>query len=145
MDNNSNGAKSSSHENGRNSILEPLLSEKLNSVSQTSGKHSRSRIISSRHSSSSSAQRKARAEAAAAKQEAEFNRLLAEKEREKMEMEAGEGRKCQPHLAKFLHKKAVLTANKKAAIAEAKTKGHRTSHRETIQGKDDNSLHHNTP
>ena len=123
MDNNSNAAKSSSsHENGRNSMLEPLLSERLDSVSQTSGKRSRSRISSSRHSSSSSARRKALAEAAAAKQEAEFDRLLAEKERERMEMAAEEERRRQSHLAKFVHDKAVLAANKKAAIAEAKLK-----------------------
>lgn len=104
-------------------MLEPLLSERLDSVSQTSGKRSRSRISSSsRHSSSSSARRKALAEAAAAKQEAEFDRLLAEKERERMEMEAEEERKRQSHLAKFVHDGAVLAANKKAAIAEAKLK-----------------------
>ena len=104
-------------------MLEPLLSEKLDSASQISGKRSRSRITSSsRHSSSSSARRKALAEAAAAKQEAEFDRLLADKERERMEMEAEEERKRQSHLAKFVHDKAVLAANKKAAIAEAKLK-----------------------
>ena len=69
-----------------------------------------------------SARRKALAKAAAAKQEAEFDRLLAEKERERMEMEAEEERRRQSHLAKFAHDKAVLTANKKAAIAEAKLK-----------------------
>ena len=42
-----------------------------------------------------------------------------------MEMEAEEERKRRSHLAKFVHDKAVLAANKKAAIAE----GHRTSHR----------------
>ena len=104
-------------------MLEPLLSDKLDSVSQISGKRSRSRITSStRHSSSSSARRRALAEAAAAKQEAEIDRLLADKERERMEMEAEEERKRQSHLAKFVHEKAVLSANKKAAIAEAKLK-----------------------
>ena len=71
---------------------------------------------------SSAARRKALAEAAAAKQEAELDRLLAEKERERMEMEAEEERKRRSHLAKFVHDKAVLAANKKAAIAEAKSK-----------------------
>ena len=37
-------------------------------------------------------------------------------------MEAEEERKRQSHLAKFVHEKAVLAANKKAAIAEAKLK-----------------------
>ena len=37
-------------------------------------------------------------------------------------MEAEEERKRQSHLAKFVHDKAVLAANKKAAIAEAKLK-----------------------
>ena len=103
-------------------MLEPLLSERLDSVSQTSGKRSRSCISTSRHSSLSSARRKALAEAAAAKQEAEFDRLLAEKERERMEMEAEEERRRQAHLAKFVHDKAVLAVNKKATIAEAKLK-----------------------
>ena len=39
-----------------------------------------------------------------------------------MEMEAEEERRRQSHLAKFAHDKAVLAANKKAAIAEAKLK-----------------------
>ena len=37
-------------------------------------------------------------------------------------MEAEEERRRQSHLAKFVHDKAVLAANKKAAIAEAKLK-----------------------
>ena len=104
-------------------MLEPLLSDKLDSVSQISGKRSRSRITSStRHSSSSSTRRKALAEAAAAKQEEEFDQLLADKERERMEMEAEGERKRQSYLAKFVHEEAVLSANKKAALAEAKLK-----------------------
>ena len=115
---------SSQHEDELKYMKEPLLGDRLDSVSQTSGRRSRSRVTSSsRFSSSSSvARRKALAEAAAAKQEAEFDRLLAEKERERMEMEAEEERKRQSHLAKFVHDKAVLAANKKAAIAEAKLK-----------------------
>ena len=124
MDRNSNAAKSSSsHENGRNSMMEPFLSERLDSVSQISGKHFRSHITSlSCHSSSSSAQRKALAVAAVAKQEAEFDRLLANKERERMEMEAEEERKRQSHLARFEHDKAALAANRKVAVADAKLK-----------------------
>ena len=45
-----------------------------------------------------------------------------------MEMEAEEERKRRSHLAKFVHDKAVLAANKKAE-AEAEVEGHRTSHR----------------
>lgn len=62
------------------------------------------------------------AEAAAARQEAEYDRLLAEKERERTEMEAEEERKRQSQRARFECDKAVLTANKKLAIAEAKLK-----------------------
>ena len=62
------------------------------------------------------------AEAATAKQEAEFDKLLAEKEFEREEMEAEEERKRQFQRAKFECDKAVLTARKKAAIAEAKLK-----------------------
>ena len=72
VDSNSNAAKSSSHENGRNSMLEPLLSKRLDSVLQTSGKHS-NWCISSSHHSSLSVRRKALAEAVAAKQDAEFD------------------------------------------------------------------------
>ena len=68
------------------------------------------------------ASRGALAEAAAARQEAEFDRLLAEKERERVEMEAEEERKRQNARAKFECDKAVLAANKKAAIADAKLK-----------------------
>ena len=115
---------SSQHEDELKYLKEPLLSGRLDSVSQTSGRRSRSRATSSsRFSSSSSvARRKALAEAAAAKQEAEFDRLLAEKERERLEIEAEEERKRQSQRAKFECDKAVLTANKKLAIAEAKLK-----------------------
>lgn len=104
--------------------MEPLLSEKMDSASQSSRKHSRTRsTLSSRASTSSSAaRRKALAEAAAARQEAEYDRLLAEKERERIEMEAEEERKRQSQRARFECHKAVLTANKKLAIAEAKLK-----------------------
>ena len=105
--------------------MEPLLSEKMDSASQSSRKHSRSTrsTLSSRASTSSSAaRRKALAEAAAARQEAEYDRLLAEKERERIEMEAEEERKRQSQRARFECDKAVLTANKKLAIAEAKLK-----------------------
>ena len=37
-------------------------------------------------------------------------------------MEAEKERRRQSHLAKFVHDKAVLAANKKAAIAEGKLK-----------------------
>ena len=115
---------SSQHEDELKYMKEPLLGDRLDSVSQTSGRRSRSRVTSSsRFSSSSSvAQRKALAEAAAAKQEAEFDQLLAEKERERLEIEAEEERKHQTQRAKFECNKAVLTANKKRAIAEAKLK-----------------------
>ena len=101
-----------------------LLSEKMDSASQSSRKHSRARsTLSSRASTSSSAaRRKALAEAAATRQEAEYNRLLAEKEKERIEMEAEEERKRRSQRARFGCDKAVLTANKKLAIAEAKLK-----------------------
>ena len=110
--------------NNSENPLEPLLSEKMDSASQSSRKHSRTRsTLSSRASTSSSAaRRKALAEAAAARQEAEYDRLLAEKERERIEMEAEEERKRQSQRARFECDKAVLTANKKLAIAEAKLK-----------------------
>ena len=106
--------------------MEPLLGERLDSVSQVSEKRSHSRATSSRSSrissSSNVARRKAlaEAEATAARQEAEFDRLLVEKERERLEMEAEEERKRQNARAKFECDMAVLSANKKAAIADAK-------------------------
>ena len=111
--------------NNSENPMEPLLSEKMDSASQSSRKHSRSTrsTLSSRASTSSSAaRRKALAEAAAARQEAEYDRLLAEKERERIEMEAEEERKRQSQRARFECDKAVLTANKKLAIAEGKLK-----------------------
>ena len=68
------------------------------------------------------AQRNPLTEAAAARQEAEYDRLLAEKERERIEMEAKEDRKRQSQRKGFKCDKAVLTANKKLAVAEAKLK-----------------------
>ena len=62
------------------------------------------------------------AEAAAAKQKAEFDKLLAKKEFQRVEMEAEEERKRQFQRAKFKCDKAVLTVMKKAAIAETKLK-----------------------
>ena len=62
------------------------------------------------------------AEAAAARQQAEFDRLLAEKERERREAGAEDERKRQSDRAKFECDKAVLTASKNVAIADAKLK-----------------------
>ena len=107
------------HGNEPSNLMEPLLGERLDSISQVSEKRSHSRATSSRSSrissSSSVARSQALAEAAAARQEAEFDRLLAEKERERLEMEAEEERKRQNARAKFECDMAVLSANKKAA------------------------------
>ena len=62
------------------------------------------------------------AEAAAAKQKAEFDKLLAKKEFQRVEMEAEEERKRQFQRAKFECDKAILSAMKKGAIAETKLK-----------------------
>ena len=62
------------------------------------------------------------AEAAAARQQVEFDQLLAEKERERKEMEVEEERRRQRQRAKFECDMALLTANKKVAMADAKLK-----------------------
>ena len=62
------------------------------------------------------------AEATAAKQKAEFDKLLTKKEFQRVEMEAEEERKRQFQRAEFECDKAILTAMKKAAIAETKLK-----------------------
>ena len=106
------------HGNKPSNLMEPLLGQRLDSVSQISERRSRSRVTSlrsSRISSSSSVpRRKALAEVAAAKQEAEFDCLLAEKEHERLEMEEEEERKRQSTRAKFECDMAMLTANKKS-------------------------------
>ena len=110
--------------NSSENPMEPFLNEKMDSVSQSSRKHSGTRLtLSSRASTSSSAaRRKALAEVAAARQKAEYDRLLAEKERERIEMEAEEERKRRSQRARFECDKAVLRANRKLAIAETKLK-----------------------
>lgn len=61
------------------------------------------------------------AEAAAARQQEEFDRLIAEKKHERREVEAEE-RKRQSQRVKFECDMAVLTANKRVAIADTKQK-----------------------
>ena len=104
---------SSQHEDELKYPKEPLLSGRLDSVSQTSGRRSRSHATSSSRflSSSSVAWRKALAEAAAAKSMSDWRSKQRRRENTKLSQRA-----------KFECDKAVLTANKKLAIAEAKLK-----------------------
>ncbi|XP_067025625.1 uncharacterized protein [Acropora muricata] len=115
-----------SRDNYSSELKELLLNAGSDSIPHVSEKYSRSRKSSSRRSSSSISSSvtpgKALAETEAAKQEAEFDKLLAEKEFEIVEMEAEEERKHQFQRAKFKCDKAVLTTRKKAVLAEAKLK-----------------------
>ena len=59
-------------------------------------------------------------EAAVARERAEFDRILAEKERKRKEVETEDKRKRQSQRAKFECDVAVFTANRKVAIFDAK-------------------------
>lgn len=77
----------------------------------------------SRASTSSSVIRmKAAAEAAAAKEQADFERMIADKENQMKQREAEEEKRRQQTRAQYERDLAVLTANKREAVANAKLK-----------------------
>ena len=94
----------------------------LGTRSLVSSRHSSNRCIRSRASSSSSrassARLKALAEVEAARKSAEFERLIAEKELERKKCEA----EIEQERAQFSKDLAILTADKKVAVADAKLK-----------------------
>ena len=122
------------HLDEENHILERalLLVEKLkNRISRQSSKLLELRSVSSRHSSrrssvsktsSTIARLRALADAKAAKEEAQYTRLIAQKELERRTRDAEAERIRQQENARFESEMAILGADKKAAIANAKLK-----------------------
>jgi hypothetical protein len=86
----------------------------------TSRRSSRSARSGVSKASSSVERQSAIAEAAAAQEQAQFDILIAEKEREQKELEAVEEGRCAEARAKHEHEIVVLKARMKAATAEAK-------------------------
>ena len=117
-----------------NHILERalLLVDKLkNRISRQSSKLLELRSVSSRRSSrrssasktsSTIARLQALADAKAAKEEAQYTRLIAQKELERRTRDAEAERIRQQEIAQFESEIAILGADKKAAIANAKLK-----------------------
>ena len=103
-----------------------LQTSKLLETGSRISRHScRSKSVSSTGSSSSSsaARMRALAEAAVARESAEYERLVADKEHERKTREAEVARiRVQEH-AQHERAMAILAANKKVAIADARLKG----------------------
>lgn len=94
-----------------------LMQESLSSSSR------RTRCTMSSHrstSSTSSARRKALAEAAAARRQVQFDRLMAEKENERKKFEAEEELRRKLMQAQFERDITILSAEKAAAVADAR-------------------------
>ena len=105
------------------SVIEKLK----NKMSRQSNELLETRSVSSRHSSvsktsSAIARLQALADANAAKEEAQYTRLLAERELERKTREAETERIRQQERAQFEKDMAILGADKRAAIANAKLK-----------------------
>ena len=105
------------------SVIEKLK----NKMSRQSNELLETRSVSSRHSSvsktsSAIARLQALADANAAKEEAQYTRLMAEKELERKTREAETERTRQQERAQFEKDMAILGADKRAAIANAKLK-----------------------
>ena len=89
-------------------------------ASRTSRRSTRKSYRSSQHSTSSSLRAKVIAEAAAAKAQAEYDRLLAEKEHQRRQHELEEQRLMDQRRAQYDKEIALITADRVAAIADAK-------------------------
>ena len=86
-------------------------------------RHSRlSKSISSSSTTSSAARMRALAEAVATRESAEYERVIAEKEHARREREAEIERKHQRERAEYEKDLAILAANRKVAVANAKLK-----------------------
>ena len=108
-----------------------LLDSLKNRITRQSNKLSETRSVcsrrSSRHSSASktsstTARLQALAEAKAAREEAQYTRLIAQKELERRTREAEAQKIRQQEIAQFEKEIAILGADKKAAMANAKLK-----------------------
>ena len=106
-------------------------SDKLLDTSSVKSRNSR-RSSSSRASTSSSViKMRAAAEAAAAKEQADYERLIAERENEMKQREAEEEKRRQQARAQYERDVAIMSANKRVAVANAKLKAIQES---TVEG-----------
>ena len=96
--------------------------KKLETRSHLSRQSRRSKSISSSSTTSSAARMRALAEAAAARESAEYERVIAEREHARREREAEIERKHQRERAEYEKDLAILAANRKIAVANAKLK-----------------------
>ncbi|KAL9986037.1 hypothetical protein ACROYT_G000100, partial [Oculina patagonica] len=96
--------------------------DKSSDKSSVKSRNSRN-TVSSRASTSSSVMRaRAAAEAAAAKEQANYERMIAERENEMKQREAEEERRRQQVRAEHERDIAIMSANKRVAVANAKLK-----------------------
>jgi hypothetical protein len=101
--------------------------QKRQSVTSKVSSRRSSRSTRSGVSKASSSAERQRAIAEAAQKQAQFDILIAEKERKQKELEAVEERRCAEARAKHEHEIAGLKARMKAATAEAKTECYRAN------------------
>ena len=109
----------------RELITKIKIAQKPDKSSETTSvrSHDSRRSHASRASTSSSVARlRAAAEAAAAKEQAEYERLIAEKENEMKQREAEEEKRRQQARAQHERDIAVMSANKRVAVANARLK-----------------------
>ena len=109
----------------RELITKIKIAQKPDKSSETKSvrSHDSRRSHASRASTSSSVARlRAAAEAAAAKEQAEYERLIAEKENEMKQREAEEEKRRQQARAQHERDIAVMSANKRVAVANARLK-----------------------
>ena len=109
----------------RELITKIKIAQKPDKSSETMSvrSHDSRRSHASRASTSSSVARlRAAAEAAAAKEQAEYERLIAEKENEMKQREAEEEKRRQQARAQHERDIAVMSANKRVAVANARLK-----------------------
>ena len=103
--------------------MEKAKATRLNEQEEEDRASRKSRHLSrasSLYSSASSVRAKALAEAAAAKKQAEYDRIMAEKELERRQREAEEERLREGRRAKYDRDMALLAAEKLTAVADAK-------------------------
>lgn len=109
----------------RELIKKIKIAQKSDKSSETMSvrSHDSRRSHASRVSTSSSVARlRAAAEAAAAKEQAEYERLIAEKENEMKQREAEEEKRRQQECAQHERDIAVMSANKRVGVANARLK-----------------------
>ena len=101
-------------------IKNAKISDKSSETSSVLSRHSHRSKLSHASTSSSVARLRAAAEAAAAKEQAEHERLIAEKEHKMKQREAEEEKRRQQARAQHEKDIAIMSANKRVAIANAK-------------------------